>query len=1838
MFKSKHKDNLLFQLGYISLKYTYYPKFFFIIYSIFELIITITLISISIEDKSSKVFDKYLDIIYSTMQEYDNQNKELPFYLHNFSTYIGIIFIILSIITRMSRLLFIVIIVILNVIIVIKIAQALLLIFYNKGDLINPTFKTKLFYYFCSFIDLFYKTLGEILFYNTIFNSFDCYYKSNSVNKLGTNFSSYTYLHSKYECYSYINVSIIIILVIDLIINVLLSVYYSIFFSYCNLFTNNNFGVFSHYKKDVFSTLGKILLPLLFHVNYNNKSDYIKLIVFTCCMLLSLYYTYKEIYKTKNFYVSFTISKESFLLFYSIFFTIKTSVLFKIDLLLFVIVMIVCFILSIIVLILFYKLKEKSFNEFKSNSLYSLYSMIYMLDLILKEGKSNYENTKLKGLVNMLFIEGNYENNNLIKGLFDEINLIYNYDNSKNNNNNNNNYNNFNYSDNIHKYTNVIMNSNNSELELNKSKNTIQNFFFYDKFILNNNLICCSNNKDKDILNKDNLLSKYIELWKFIINSNFNEHSSSSTNYKVIFKFNIILTQVLVRHLNNYIKAISNLSFISINKLNTFEKFELFCLSKEINEKLIEKDKQTKEANNVDFEEIIKLEHLINKFWSSTESVTKLLKNFWIDIYENSKKLSFKHNIVRRTLKEIHDKNMLIREKFYTILMKYGDNPKLMYGYSYFLKNTIRNEIIYDDIQLRFENILDKTYVINNKELISLNSNNINNEFNNNNKGNLVKNTIFEKDTLYKKGLMFITADKSELGKIKWANQAVSEILGYTIKDLCNSKINNYLPYTISCKHDNYLKNFVSSSKELFLNNNRTVIFINSSNFIVVTQFYGKVLPSVRYGISIGALIYLSNESSFSCNSLMYKSKKLYSGNLNNENILYNNTSLPKTNNIHNTENDINIVNSNKIHNNKKVYDVYKSCLILFNSSGLIEAIDSNTNTLIGIPSFFKTGIVIDNKLNLKNNIFKLCPSLKESILNNQFSSYTYINSSIFEEEFLNEENSLFLDINSKFNKVFYYLKSQLLNIKDKKSQELILNYYQESENEDFPEPKESNILKGSNYKLAKSLVVNLIFRNRRVNYDLFYLNSSYKDLDLYVMKIYFKCGDFKDIISNDLTINKVVINGIVKKKTIVNTKFYNKMYSSNNKNVSDKTSLFFKNFLLPIIRKYNKTKHNSNNSFIDFKETNQTLKNTTVKHEDKIFISNKKLKEINNNNNIIKNIKTAVNSTINNNINISNTFNKDVSPKKDILFNRTVTVINSNNKLMISPTVTYTMKEINIFDNNNNNNIFNENINNKDDNNNNNNNNNNIKKNKNLDNSEDTIDYLEKRSLRKLPSISKIRKNSIKKARDSIKKMQYKKKYNIKNLKIESIKNIYYEIGIKSKDLKDNNSIKKSNFDLVLKNINQDKKFYNSKDIKKKNNNNNNNNNSFISNKSYNTKNNINKEINKNNFDLSLKNTESNIDTNIDYFNIRRYKSKWLNKRSNKINMQKKYLLFSMPLSFILSIACIIFSIIYLSNYVNFVKNSRNIYSYLIERKLMLSTILYNLIWNVGLSNNFFYLYKNLTYNINSKDVFHLLIEDTYTQKNILANLEKNLINSNLKEHINFRVKYYELNCRDCSEPPTSKIAYDAINPINLLINKENLEEFKIENNVYFTLESLLENNEYFYYLYFSYNTVYHKILNELDILFKLAKTPIFNSNIKNLNDYTKLNINIKDYFTNYFVNTFYQINANGLNLAFSNYKSYFNEIESEVYDNMQFYNKLLLSTSIIAAVVCLLSTSIFLYQIFILSKNESYIYKSLANFKYDIINIIVTGYDEFLSLIIKSQSDMDDCLFYYCKILIII
>lgn len=1361
--KSKLINSLL-KTAYISNRYIYKFKYFMYIWTILEIILMLSLLSISYKDytninikSDSNIFlyNSYINNLNFNVNVYNKSNihsnnntkenlsdnievlnknykygykyygfDDIMSYIINFFNFMFYFNANTIFLCQASILLFF----------LIKLYQ---LVYYfiinNNSTVILPSEKTLIMYYLISSVDLFMLIVGDLftiilgvipLSCNNDVNiqlNYICiiYYDSN-------NFKNTDSLFYKNNYYFPLICMSVIVLTYNLL-NFIFNIY---LFNCIDLIHKSNYGISNNRSKSIITYASKILLVLCTITNVFGKINEIaKLGLYIGLSMLSLIFTYRNLSKVSNYAQDIIIIKEVFFLLYAIFRLIYIITSIEIELLVYVLMILSCLIISCLIHWLIFWIKFNSLYT-KEEDLNKYYNYILILELILSYNINQYYRIVINGFVNNYNIENNSINNDTVKKLHEVINFgrsafsvykeMYNIETNLKLNeycsvssnyrdfelaNINKEYKENNIHNNIdsnfkkrNKQENLTINSKNNDFNvsnnINKRFNIINKAAILNSLSINNMIIYkfnkihsgkkfLNNYNDKTILtlnnkytynvNEINIFENYYDdsIEKYAMENiliNFlvyliEKHILSNQHISQ-FYFKVLLIQIYIRNLNNYTKAWFLLSVFNetFDKFSINQKFIIFSLFQELKEKLIIIDSNKSVVPQIEVIKLTEYDEVNTKYFKSIETITLIIKDFWLSFIQNKKNKLLDYNSFNDKIYLIDNKVKELSILEYNISTLNKSNTINNIIHNCFLKNLLNeysllNKSTISSLKL-YNNKLSKKNIHNNEDEEStndLNSSRINNSnsFDYKSNKNLKKldninifniyndEDYLNLDTILESGMIKVSCNALEIGKIKWVNEIFSSLLGFSCIELLKLKINRIIPSSVANNHNEYIKNYVESNKEVLLNKLKTTLLINSENYIMPVIIYTKLLPTILNGIEVCSIVKKIQDNTL----LLYKSPeyKIYA-----DKISYN-------------------IKDGTI---KKNENIYKICLLLINNNGSIEAVDKNSNILIGVPNFIKNGWKINISIDKsKSNIFDITNNLNDSLIKGKIHFNFNLNTSIYEDDYYNDENGLFVNLHNKIKAIINTIIKKKLNfivkpkeknknisyysnvIKEEKidnlNNKLIIiksnlistldyfktnsEYYSFSDLEDrnsleeFNEYEIYNQYKSLMIKVLQKIIIKQIFKDHKLSCEVYSIISNDTSLINYVLKIYYRVEeiDYEEVLDSEyLNELELMINNQNLNKTIneiQNTNEHNQVNSLASKkiiNLKPVDENYKNNENTPLISKINRIESNNNCNIFNKTKSNyikqKIIENKTEVNKSTHGLFRKKHNELN--------------------------------------------------------------------------------------------------------------------------------------------------------------------------------------------------------------------------------------------------------------------------------------------------------------------------------------------------------------------------------------------------------------------------------------------------------------------------------------------------------------------------------------------------------------------------------------------------------------------------------------------------
>ena len=840
----------IFKFTYVSNKYQFFYKSIYIVSSLIEILHMLFLLSVNYNDLTSSTIHEYGNL-------YNSNFDKTKFEFSNFNSNMSFILNFFDVLTKMSKKVFFIAILLFLSLVLLKIFE-LIYFMRSRVTVINAKGLKKFIFYFFSIEDQLMKTCLDTMIIYVSISTFSC---KNKVN----------YFVDNIKCFQTFHIFLCVFSAIILFLILFYEIILCIFYDSSNLIENDNFGISDNSSSDTLYFIQKLVVIIinLYHITGNQEK--FKLIIFFIISAFRLKNMVNNLCKFNNIYQYLMIFKTSFLTFYVL--ILFLYIMFKKKINIYVFFLITFSSIFIGYLTCQNTLKFKKYKLYtREKDLENYTNILFLIHMIL-----NYNDKQnkiiLNGFIQCYNIRFEEEKENC--KLIDES---------------------------------LSLSKRNApdlfQINIDKLKESIEHKNV--KYLLTiNNMLILGSVRDliSKLIKKKNLLKnfqsfKQFKLFEFLCEIIYKHSVKSHENS---FYFKLLTAQIYMRKLNNITKTWFILSnfYESFNKFTTKQQFYVFELYQELHENLEIEDEQSIH-NRLKIKNIMNLEKSTGKFIKKITKCTNYIKNFWLNYMIEKQKNIFSIAKFNDSLFIINKKLKSLQIFFDKIQKNFEDNTFLFYLYCCFLKNITNN------IQLS-EHIM---------KLLLRNTKKFSNEKTNNNNNT----TDFIDDDYYKMinnedlGLMIVSCNQQEIGKIKWCNNKLSNLLSFSRNDLSKLKINRIIPPIIANIHNDFIKSFIQTNKEYYSNITRASFLINSYDFMVPVLIYMNKIPKIKNGIEICNIVSKVVDNTF----ILYK--------------------------------------------NPEIKYRTKICFVLINEDGSIEAVDKNANMFLGIPNGKQKLLLIKEK------------------------------------------------------------------------------------------------------------------------------------------------------------------------------------------------------------------------------------------------------------------------------------------------------------------------------------------------------------------------------------------------------------------------------------------------------------------------------------------------------------------------------------------------------------------------------------------------------------------------------------------------------------------------------------------------------------------------------------------------------------------------------------------------------------------------------------------------------------------------------------------------------------
>jgi len=352
-FDAKDNDNInerilfsFFKMGYVSRKYTFFPKVFYSLYAFIEIIFIIFFLSVNqcdILNTDIKNYGSYFSNTY---------NKNLLYY-KNFDNQMSYIINFLNFFSRMDLWHYILGLSFILLIFLVKLWE---LIYFSRSGIpvIKVSFSIKIFFYICGIIDLALRTYADILILSFCILVFSCTSGTNSFLNL--------------TCWKDTHLILLIIVSFFLFMLFCNLIFQIMFYDVTNLLDEENMGLCDNLRSEFIHFTAKIILVVLNIIIVRDNQETFKVWIYFTFTFLILFLKYQNMVKFHNFYNNIILFKHSSLFIYSGFMIPYAHLQMDITLRLFIFIILISFLGGFLI--------QYALQKYKVSSLYARVSFI----------------------------------------------------------------------------------------------------------------------------------------------------------------------------------------------------------------------------------------------------------------------------------------------------------------------------------------------------------------------------------------------------------------------------------------------------------------------------------------------------------------------------------------------------------------------------------------------------------------------------------------------------------------------------------------------------------------------------------------------------------------------------------------------------------------------------------------------------------------------------------------------------------------------------------------------------------------------------------------------------------------------------------------------------------------------------------------------------------------------------------------------------------------------------------------------------------------------------------------------------------------------------------------------------------------------------------------------------------------------------------------------------------------------------------------------------------------------------------------------------------------------
>ncbi|CAD8089763.1 unnamed protein product [Paramecium primaurelia] len=289
-------------------------------------------------------------------------------------------------------------------------------------------------------------------------------------------------------------------------------------------------------------------------------------------------------------------------------------------------------------------------------------------------------------------------------------------------------------------------------------------------------------------------------------------------------RINLLYAFLLNDQLNNHFKALTEMMFAEDNKPSLQEELAMYHYKNIIQQKLKDMEQKTNENKGIDVNGIMVFQNTFIIFLNAVEKTVNYHIEYWRELLETNPDI-LKLKVVGSKITKKLEQTMIQYQKLQELN---SNHIKFLTIYGNFLKEIVNDE----DESNR---ILDRVQI-----LIK--------QFQNNKIHDQIRLKYGENANTC---IITCSGNFNNMGVVTNCNNEITRLLQFSKSDIMGININCIMPKIYASHHDQYMIDYIESSKPKVMDKERILCCINSQQYLVPCSLMIKILPNLDEGIKM---------------------------------------------------------------------------------------------------------------------------------------------------------------------------------------------------------------------------------------------------------------------------------------------------------------------------------------------------------------------------------------------------------------------------------------------------------------------------------------------------------------------------------------------------------------------------------------------------------------------------------------------------------------------------------------------------------------------------------------------------------------------------------------------------------------------------------------------------------------------------------------------------------------------------------------------------------------------------------------------------------------------------